>query len=173
MLHLTKPCAKWKVLSLTKPKGKIYKTKSLGNYITSPLSYSSYFNSLARWRYLSFFSLSFNFTLWLAETAKSTIRQVLFFLFFFFFFFFFDYLRFRHLAEIPWTISVSLVFWPGLGDSFESQNIQENFMHLIFLNGLWFVSKPFACMVKFQFLAQFPVDYLSHPVVFSHLVLLR
>ena len=34
MLHLTNPCAKRKVLSLTKPKGKIYKTKSLGNYIT-------------------------------------------------------------------------------------------------------------------------------------------
>ena len=35
MLHLTNPCAKRKVLSLTKPKGKIYKTKSLGNYFTS------------------------------------------------------------------------------------------------------------------------------------------
>ena len=34
MLHLTNPCAKRKVLSLTKPKGKIYKTKFLGNYIT-------------------------------------------------------------------------------------------------------------------------------------------
>ena len=34
MLHLTNPCAKRKVLSLTKPKGKIHKTKSLGNYIT-------------------------------------------------------------------------------------------------------------------------------------------
>ena len=34
MLHLTNPCAKRKVLSQTKPKGKIYKTKSLGNYIT-------------------------------------------------------------------------------------------------------------------------------------------
>ena len=33
MLHLTNPCAKRKVLSLTKPKGKIYKTKSLGHYI--------------------------------------------------------------------------------------------------------------------------------------------
>ena len=33
-LHLTSPCAKRKVLSLTKPKGKIYKTKSLGHYIT-------------------------------------------------------------------------------------------------------------------------------------------
>ena len=36
-------------------------------------------NSLARSWYLSFFSLSFNFTLWSAETAKATILQVLFF----------------------------------------------------------------------------------------------
>ena len=34
MLHLTNPCAKRKVLSLTKPKGKIYKMKSFGHYIT-------------------------------------------------------------------------------------------------------------------------------------------
>ena len=34
MFHLTNPCAKRKVLRLTKPKGKIYKTKSIGNYIT-------------------------------------------------------------------------------------------------------------------------------------------
>ena len=34
MLHLTNPCAQRKVLSLTKRKGKIYTTKSFGNYIT-------------------------------------------------------------------------------------------------------------------------------------------
>ena len=34
MLHLTNPCAKRKVLSLSKHKGKIYKTKSLGTYNT-------------------------------------------------------------------------------------------------------------------------------------------
>ena len=34
MLHQTNPCAKQKVLILTKLKGKIYKTKSLRNYIT-------------------------------------------------------------------------------------------------------------------------------------------
>ena len=33
-LHLSNPCAKRKVLSLTKPKGRIYKTKSLDHYIT-------------------------------------------------------------------------------------------------------------------------------------------
>ena len=37
MLHLTNPCAKRKVFSLTKPKGKIYKMKSLRNYITQRL----------------------------------------------------------------------------------------------------------------------------------------
>ena len=34
-LHLTNTCAKRKILSLTKLKGKIYKTKSLHHYITS------------------------------------------------------------------------------------------------------------------------------------------
>ena len=34
MLHLTNPCTKRKVLVPTKPKGKIYKTKSLCHYIT-------------------------------------------------------------------------------------------------------------------------------------------
>ena len=39
----------------------------------------SFFSSLDRSRYLSLFSPSFNFTLWSAGTAKSTIRLVLFF----------------------------------------------------------------------------------------------
>ena len=40
----------------------------------------SFFNSLARSRYLSFFLLSFRFILWFAGTAKSTILQILFLL---------------------------------------------------------------------------------------------
>ena len=40
----------------------------------------SFFSSLARSRYLSFFSHSFRFMLWSAGTAKSTILQILFFL---------------------------------------------------------------------------------------------
>ena len=38
--------------------------------------FHSFFNSLARSRYLSFFSHSFSFILWSAGTAKSTILQV-------------------------------------------------------------------------------------------------
>ena len=42
--------------------------------------FHSFFNSLARLRYLSFFSLSFRFILWSTGTAKSTILQILFLL---------------------------------------------------------------------------------------------
>ena len=38
----------------------------------------NFFNSLAKSRYLSFFSHSFSFILWSARTAKSTILQILF-----------------------------------------------------------------------------------------------
>ena len=44
-----------------------------------PLMFHSFFNSLARSWYLSFFSLSFRFIRWSAGTAKSTILQILFF----------------------------------------------------------------------------------------------
>ena len=42
------------------------------------LMFHSFFNSLARSRYLSFFSHFFSFTQWSAGTAKSTILQILF-----------------------------------------------------------------------------------------------
>ena len=51
--------------------------------------FHSFFNSLARSRYLSFFSHSFSFILWSAGTAMSTILQIFFLFFFSFFFFFF------------------------------------------------------------------------------------
>ena len=41
--------------------------------------FHSFFNSLARSRYLSFFSHSFSFILWSARTAKSTILLFFFF----------------------------------------------------------------------------------------------
>ena len=41
--------------------------------------FHSFFNSIARPRYLSFFSHSFNFTLWSVGTTKSAILKVLFF----------------------------------------------------------------------------------------------
>ena len=50
---------------------------TIGTIVT--FMFHSFFNSLARSRYLSFFSLSFGFILWSARTAKSTILQILFF----------------------------------------------------------------------------------------------
>ena len=60
-----------------------------------------FFRSLAILRHLSLFSLSFNFTFWLAETTKSTIWPVLF---------------------IFCWLSFGLVVWPTLGDEFLLQN---------------------------------------------------
>ena len=72
--------------------------------ITVIFMFHSFFSSLARSRCLSFFSLSISFTLKSAETAKSTVRQVLFF--------------------FSW-LSRGLVVWPRLGVPFVSQNPRE------------------------------------------------
>ena len=57
--------------------------------------FHSFFNSVARSRYLSFFLLSFRFILWSAGTAKSTILQILFF---------FIIMRSGLLAGIRWSV---------------------------------------------------------------------
>ena len=59
--------------------------------------FHSFFNSLARSKYLSYFSHSFSFILWWAGTAKSTILQILF-----------------CCCCCCWLLG--LVFWPRLGD---------------------------------------------------------
>ena len=43
--------------------------------------------------------------------------------------------------------------------------ILEEFVGLILQEIFWVEHIPFARMVKFLFLAQFPVDHLTHPVV--------
>ena len=61
----------------------------IGTIVT--FMFHSFFNSLARSRYLSSFSNSFRFILWSAGIAKSTILQMLFFF----------------LAEIRWSVCMS------------------------------------------------------------------
>ena len=61
--------------------------------------FHSFFSSLARSWYLSFFSFSFNFTPWSAETAKFTILHVLFFMLII--------IRSGRLAEIRWSVCMS------------------------------------------------------------------
>ena len=48
---------------------------TIGTIVT--FMFHSFFNSLARSRYLSFFSISFRFILWSAGTAKSPILQII------------------------------------------------------------------------------------------------
>ena len=75
--------------------------------IVTFMFHSFFFNFLTRSRYLSFFSLSFNFTLW---SAKSTIMQVLSGGLLFLICFVFCFLLF------------GLVVWTRLGDLCVSQN---------------------------------------------------
>ena len=67
--------------------------------ITVTFMFHSFFNSLARSRYLSLFSFSFNFVLCSAETAKSTMLQVLVF--------FLDNCKVRRLGQIRWSVYMS------------------------------------------------------------------
>ena len=73
---------------------------TVGTIVT--FMFHSYFNSLARSRYLSYFLLSFSFIQWSAGTAKSTILQILFF-----FLFLFIIIRSGFLAEIRWSVYMS------------------------------------------------------------------
>ena len=107
------------------------------------------FNSLAKMSYLWFFSISFNFTLWSAGTAKSTILQVLFFV---------DYYKF-------W-----LAGWDSMIRLF--LKILEELVHSFFHNSSLVVHLAFFRMVTFHFVVQFPVNSLTHTVVSSLILII-
>ena len=67
---------------------------TIGTIVT--FMFHSFFNSLARSRYLSFFSLSFRSILWSAGTAKSTILQIFFLLLII--------MRSGFLAGVRWSV---------------------------------------------------------------------
>ena len=92
--------------------------------------------SLARSKTLSFFSLSFNFTLW---ASKSAIMQIIFFV---------DYYKICTSGR-DYVIRLYL-------------RIPEELVCLILLDRFWVAHIPFACMIKFQFLALIPVNHFAH-----------
>ncbi len=108
-----------------------------------------FFNSLARSRYLSFFSLSFSFILWSTGTAKSTILQVLFV----------DNYK-------AWSSGQDQVIRVYVKVPYE-------FMCIIFQDRPWVAHLPFFRMVKCKFLAHLLVDHFADLVVFSLIFLLR
>ena len=96
-------------------------------------------------------SLSFNFTLWSAGTASSTILQILFFVVV-------DYYKAWSSA---WDYMIRLY-----------GRIPEKSVCIILQDIYWVVHIPFVRMVKFKFLAQFPVDHFAQPVESSLILFL-
>ena len=119
---------------------------------TDTFMFHSFFSSLAKSRYLSFCSVSFNFILWSAGTAKSTILHVLLL------YFLWIIIRSGRLAEIKWSICIS--------------KSHRGLCRLILQDRCWVLHISFIRMVEFQFLAQFSVAYLAIPVVSSSILFL-
>ena len=111
--------------------------------------FNSFFNSQARSRYLSFFSLSFNFTPWSTGTANSRIRQVLFFLL--------TDTRSGCLAEIRWSVYISKSqrslyvsfsrIDPGLCIYHLFVGSNFNFLH----NSQWTALPTQSCLILYSF----------------------
>ena len=115
----------------------------MGIIVTS--IFHSFFNSLAKSRYLSFFSHSFSFILWSTGIAKSIILQVLFFLLII--------IRSGLLAEIRWSMCTSkshrslcvLFSWTGAGLYIYHLLIWSNF-NLLHLSQ-WITLSAQSCLV--------------------------
>ena len=117
--------------------------------ITVTFMFHSFVNSLIRTRYLSFFSLSFNSTLWLAETVKSTILQVLSFLLII--------IRSGRLAEIRRSVCISK-YQRSLSISFSMKDCGLCIYHLFvwshfnfFHNSHWIILPTQSCLVLYSF----------------------
>ena len=123
----------------------------IGTIVT--FMFHSFFNSLARSRYWSFFSHSFRFVLWSAGTAKSTILQILFF------FFFFIIIRSGLLDGIRWSVCM-LKSHRSLCESFSRTGAglciyhlfvwsNWNFLHI----SQWITLPTQSCLASYSFYA--------------------
>ena len=109
--------------------------------------FHSFFNSLARSRYLSFFSHSFSFILWSVGTAKSTILQFLFFL-----------------------LLLLIIIWPRLGHPSVCQSPRGvyvcYFLRQVHIS-LWITLPTQSCLVLYSFCIRLLCDwwfYLCHRI---------
>ena len=128
---------------------------TIGTIVTF-MFHSLFVFSLARSRYLSFFSLSFRFIPWTAGTAKSTILQILFF---FFFFFLLIIMRSGLLAGIWWSVCM-LKSHRSLCESFSRTGAglciyhlfvwsNWNFLHI----SQWIIMPTQSCLALYFFCA--------------------
>ena len=116
--------------------------------------FHSFFNSLARSRYLSLFSHSFSFILWSAGTAKSTILQILFY-----FIFLLIIIRSGLRVEIRWSVCISkshrslCVSFSRTGSGLCIHHLLAwsdlNFLHI----SQWITLPTQSCLVLYSFCA--------------------
>ena len=140
-------------------------TKSLGNVpsvaitigITVTFMFHNFFFFLVLWQDLVSLFVYFDLKLYGLPGRQSQLVSRLSFSFSFFFFFLITTMS-DLLAGIRRSICIST-----------SQKILCVFL----CDGFWFVHIPFGNMIKFQFLAQFPMDPLPHPVMFTFVLLLQ
>ena len=133
--------------------------------VTVTFTFHSFFSSLARSGCLSLFSLSFIFPLCYAWTAKSTIRQFLFFFFF---------LLSLGLTESKWSVCIlksqrTLCISFSRTDSglciyhlFVWSNL--NFLH----NSQWITFPTQSCLVLYSFCASLLHSLIMWLIVSSH-----
>ena len=134
---------------------------TIGTIVT--FMFHSFFNSLARSRYLSFFSHSFSFILWSAGTAKSTILQILFF-------FLYVIIKSSLLAGIRWYMymskshrSLCVSFFPRRGTGLCIYHLlgwsNLNFLYI----SQWITLPTQSCLVLYSFCAN-----LLHSLIMCH-----
>ena len=139
-----------------------------------------FFNSLARSRYLSFFSHSFSFILWSAGTVKSLILQVIFFLLII--------IKSGLLAGIRWSVCMLKSHW-SLCMAFSRISAGLCIYHLLIWCGYYYfyyyyylvpvvmgtirVSNAFKCFLCFpEVMTQFELERNKLPnycVYYTHL----
>ena len=122
---------------------------TIGTIVT--FMFHSFFYSLARSRYLSFFSLSFRFILWSAGTAKSTILQILFILLII--------MKSGLLAGIRWSVCM-LKSHRNLCESFSRTGTGLCIYHLFVLSNWnflhisqWITLPTQSCLALYSFCA--------------------
>ena len=127
--------------------------------------FHSFFSSLARSRYLSFFSHSFSFILWSAGTAKPTFLQVLFFLLII--------IKSGLLAEIRWSVCMSKSH-RSLCVSFSKTGAGLCIYHLFVWSNLnflhisqWITLPTQSCLVLYSFCDNFLYSLIMWLIVSS------
>ena len=136
---------------------------TIGTIVT--FMFHSFFISLARSRYLSFFSLSFRFILWSAGIAKSTILQILVFLLII--------MRSGLLAGIKWSVCM-LKSHRSLCMSFSRTDPGLCIYHLFVwlnLNSLhisqWITLRTQSCLVLYSFCVNLLHSLIMQLIVYA------